>query len=160
MKCSLFILTPILLKTAMCPRHKNTAALTPMYQNRSPTARTRKPIHLSALSISHWITGSVCQMHLNPDHSHSAQPSSFNCSAQAETNWIERKGGKKNSRHPFIVCTGKSADYCNRTKHLLGFILLIYSWQLSDWWRGVRLKVAGGVAFLSPRFVLLVLLSL
>ena len=79
-------------------------------------------------------------------------------------NELDREKGKqkkqKNSRHPFIVCTGKSADYCNRTKHLLGFILLIYSWQLSDWWRGVRLKVAGGVAFLSPRSVLIVFFSL
>lgn len=34
---------------------------------------TGKPIHSSALSFSHWITGSVCQMHLNTDHFHSAQ---------------------------------------------------------------------------------------
>lgn len=59
----------------------------------------------------------------------------------------KQKKKQKNSRHPFIVSTGKSAD---RTKHLLGFIPLIYSCQLSGWWRGVRLKVAGGVAlFLS-----------
>lgn len=42
--------------------------------------------------------------------------------AQNELDRRERE--EKNSQNPFIVFTGKSADYCNRTKHLFGFYLL------------------------------------
>lgn len=67
------------------------------------TAWPRKPIiHLSALSISHWITGNVCQMHLNPDHSHSGQPCSFDCYTQPETNWMEEKGKDKKKQSASI----------------------------------------------------------
>lgn len=68
-------------------------------------------------------------------------------STQTEINWKEREG-KKHSWHLFFK--GKSTDYCNRRKHSLGFILLIYSCQLSNWWRGIKLEVAGGVAVCTP----------
>lgn len=129
-------------------------ALTPRHKNRASTAWTRKLIHLSALSISYWITRNVCQTHLNPE-SLSLCPTFQLWLLNTAWNKLERKGSKKttttkNCRHLFIVCTRKSADYCNGTKHILGFILLIYSCQLSKWWRGIRLGVAGGVVVFIP----------
>lgn len=70
-------------------------------------------------------------------------------------NELESERRKKNSRHPFILCKAKSADYCNKAKHLLGFILLIYSRQLSYSWRAVRLEAAGDAPLFLPILIFL-----
>lgn len=49
------------------PLPQKESNIMPRYQSRTTSAQTEKLIHLSAPSISHWITKNVCQMHLNPE---------------------------------------------------------------------------------------------
>lgn len=49
------------------PLPQKESTIIPRYQSRTTTAWTEKLIHLSAPSISYWITKNVCQMHLNPE---------------------------------------------------------------------------------------------